>query len=460
MPGNKTAKRLIVVCVGLALSLQTGCWTDLADSSPRRLQKTVQSTDSNMQWWTDARFGMFIHWGPVSLKGTEIGWSRGKEVPVEEYDRLYKRFNPQQFNAAEWVSLAKQAGMKYLVLTAKHHDGFCLWDSEYTDYDIMSTPFGRDVVKELSEECKRGGIKFCTYYSVLDWYQPDYNTTDNQGGPGYTLADGKQPDINRYVDYMKGQLQELIENYGPVGIAWFDGDWEPQWKREHGTAIYNHVKSLQPDIIINNRVGKGRQGWAGKTKKGFLGDYDTPEQQIGSFQIDRPWETCMTLCTQWAWKPNDKMKSLKQCIQTLIRTAGGDGNFLFNVGPMPDGRIEPRQAKMLTLMGKWLGEFGQSIYETRGGPFKPSTHYVSTHKDNEIYIHILNWPDNNTITLPPIKKNILDADLLTGGRVKINQTETGTKITVDKEHQHSIDTIVILKLDANASDIEPLDPVG
>jgi len=264
MPGNKTAKRLIVVCVGLALSLQTGCWTDLADSSPRRLQKTVQSTDSNMQWWTDARFGMFIHWGPVSLKGTEIGWSRGKEVPVEEYDRLYKRFNPQQFNAAEWVSLAKQAGMKYLVLTAKHHDGFCLWDSEYTDYDIMSTPFGRDVVKELSEECKRGGIKFCTYYSVLDWYQPDYNTTDNQGGPGYTLADGKQPDINRYVDYMKGQLQELIENYGPVGIVWFDGDWEPQWKREHGTAIYNHVKSLQPDIIINNRVGKGRQGWAGK----------------------------------------------------------------------------------------------------------------------------------------------------------------------------------------------------
>jgi len=415
-----------------------------------------------MQWWADARFGMFIHWGPVSLKGTEIGWSRGKQVPVEEYDRLYKCFNPKQFNAAEWVSLAKQAGMKYLVLTAKHHDGFCLWDSEYTEYNIMNTPFGRDVVKELSEQCKRQGIRFCTYYSILDWYHPDYNTAGSHGGAGYALGPGQSPSMDRYVGYMKNQLSELVNSYGPIGILWFDGQWEKPWTHERGKDLYHFVRNLQSNIIINNRVGKDREGMAPTTDQLSTnpGDYDTPEQKIGSFQTSRPWETCMTLCTQWAWKPNDKMKSLKQCIQTLIRTAGGDGNFLFNVGPMPDGRIEPRQAKMLTLMGKWLGEFGQSIYETRGGPFKPTPHYVSTHKDNEIYLHILNWPDNDTITLPPIKKSILDADLLTGGRLKITQTKTGIKITVDKEHQRNIDTIVILKLDANASDIEPLDPVG
>ena len=301
-------------------------------------KESKQESDSRMKWWRGARFGLFIHWGPVSLKGTEIGWSRGKQVPLDEYDNLYKQFNPSKFNAKEWAGTAKAAGMKYMVITAKHHDGFCLWDTKTTSYNIMSTPFGRDVIKELAKECRRQSITFCTYYSILDWYHPDYNIS-SRGGPGYKLPDGQIPDINRYVEYMKEHLRELIVNYGPLGVMWFDGEWEEPWTHQRGKAMYSFVRKLQPGIIINNRVDKGRKGMDGitMTDKDYTGDFDTPEQKIGSFQTDRPWETCMTLCSQWAWKPNDKMKSLKQCIQTLVQTVGGDGNLLLNVGPMSDG---------------------------------------------------------------------------------------------------------------------------
>ena len=271
--------------------------------------------DNRLDWWKEARYGMFIHWGPVSLKGTEIGWSRGREVPIEEYDQLYKNFNPEKFSAKSWVKIAKDAGMKYIVLTSKHHDGFCLWDTKTTDYNIMNTPFGRDVVKELSEECKKQGIVFCTYYSILDWYQPDYNI-NSHGGPGYQLPNGETPDMDRYSEYMYAHMKELIQNYGPLGILWYDGEWEDPWTHERGQKLYDFVRGLQDDIIINNRVDKGRKGMEGVTlsDKDYAGDYDTPEQEVGKFQTERPWESCMTICRQWAWKPNDKLKSFEECI--------------------------------------------------------------------------------------------------------------------------------------------------
>ncbi|MCK5369037.1 MAG: alpha-L-fucosidase, partial [Cyclobacteriaceae bacterium] len=230
--------------------------------------------DQRLKWWKEARYGMFIHWGPVSLKGTEIGWSRGREVPIEEYDQLYKNFNPKKFSAKSWVKIAKDAGMKYIVLTSKHHDGFCLWDTKTTDYNIMNTPFGRDVVKELSEECKKQGIVFCTYYSILDWYQPDYNI-NSRGGPGYQLPNGETPDMDRYSEYMYSHMKELIQNYGPLGIMWYDGEWEDPWTHERGLQLYDFVRGLQDDIIINNRVDKGRKGMEGVTlsDKDYAGDY-------------------------------------------------------------------------------------------------------------------------------------------------------------------------------------------
>jgi len=414
--------------LGIVLCIVAG-W---ASSSPAAESEAMQA-------WRDLKFGLFVHWGPVSLKGTEIGWSRGQQVPTEEYDQLYKRFDPTQFDAQAWVTTAKEAGMRYLVLTSKHHDGFCLWPSKYTDYHIGNTPFGRDVMRELADACAEHGIQFCTYHSICDWYHPDYPL----GSPGGRTKK-PNPNMPRYFQYLKNQTREIIENYGPLGIMWFDGQWEEPWTLEYGDELYAYLKGLQPNLVINNRVSKGRAG-----------DYDTPEQRIGNFQNDRPWETCMTICQQWAWKPNDVMKSEKECIQTLVRVVGGDGNLLFNVGPMPDGRIEPRQVERLLEMGQWLGKYGQTIYGTRGGPFKTTASLASTYQGNTIYVHILDWRDE-TGTLPALPKGIVSASLLTGGSVKVRQTSDAIVIGVHQDYRDPIDTIVELTLDGPAADIEPL----
>jgi len=410
------------------------------------IAEAQNKVDPRLQWWQEARYGMFIHWGPVSLKGTEIGWSRGKEVPVEKYDELYKSFNPTEFSAKEWVQIAVDAGMKYMVITAKHHDGFCLWDTKTTDYNIMSTPFGRDVVKELADECKKQGIVFCTYYSVLDWYHPDYNT-GVRGGPGYQLPEGEKPDMAMYIKYMKAQLKELVENYGPLGIMWFDGEWEDPWTHEMGLDLYDYVRSLQDDIIINNRVDKGRDGMAGVTltDKTYAGDYDTPEQEVGKFQTDRPWETCMTIARQWAWKPDDDLKSLDECLKILIETVGGDGNLLLNVGPMPNGQIEARQVERLKQIGNWLDQNGESIYSTRGGPYPPAKWGVSTTKEDKIYLHILDTKRKKLQISKP-EAEILNCYFLNGE--VINYKVSNEKVTLDLSdlEQSVFDNIAVLEL--------------
>jgi alpha-L-fucosidase len=437
----------------LAIFLALGCSVQKPDSKNlAESAKYLRADEQQMQWWRESRFGLFIHWGPVSLEGTEIGWSRGKEVPIERYDNLYKKFNPVNFSAKEWVGIAKSAGAKYLVVTSKHHDGFCIFDSKYTDYDIMSTPFKRDVVGELADECKKQEIKFSLYYSIIDWYHPDYLPRG---------AADKRPvedaHFERYVTYMKNQLKELVDNYGPLEVLWFDGYWESYWTHEHGKMLYKYVKALQPGIIINNRADTGRVDGKGTTKKDqdYAGDFDTPEQEIGTFQMDPPWETCMTLCTQWAWKPDDDMKSLKECIDVLVRTAGGDGNLLLNVGPMPDGRIEPRQVEQLNEVGKWFEKYGKSIYATRGGPFEPGDWGASTRKDNRIYVHVLNWR-GDMLKLPPIPATILASSVLTGGTAEVKQTQEGIDIYVPKEYQQDIDTIIVLELDGPADELAPV----
>jgi alpha-L-fucosidase len=400
----------------------------------------LRAGEQDVQRWRDMKFGLFVHWGPVSLKGTEIGWSRGAQVPIEEYDQLYKQFNPTKFDAEQWVRIAKEAGMKYMVITTKHHDGFCLWPSKYTDYDIGQTPFKRDVLKELSKACRRQGIRFGTYYSVCDWHHPDFPL----GSPGGRTKK-PNPNLGRYVEYLRNQVIELVQNYGPLSTMWFD---VPQAVGpELGKPTVAMVRKLQPDILINNRAYRGR----GES----VGDYDTPEQSIGSFNLERPWETCMTIGGQWAWKPNDQIKSLRQCLQTLVRVVGGDGNFLFNVGPMPTGAIEPRQIERLKEMGVWLSKYGQSIYATRGGPFKPGPWGASTHKDNRIYVHIFNW-QGESIKLPAISKKIVADSVLTGGTAVVKQTKEGIEISVPKDRRRDIDTIVVLELDGPAGEIAPV----
>ncbi|MBW7991375.1 MAG: alpha-L-fucosidase [Planctomycetes bacterium] len=412
------------------------------------------ATSQAVREWQEKRFGMFIHWGPVSIKGTEIGWSRGREVPSEEYDQLYKQFNPVKFDAEEWVKVAREAGMKYLVLTSKHHDGFCLWPSKYTDYHIGNTPFKRDVMKELSEACKKYGVEFSTYHSICDWYHPDYP----MGSPG-GKSEKPNPNMPRYYEYLKNQTKEIIDNYGPLGIMWFDGEWEKPWTREYGNEIYDYLKKIQPNLVINNRVSKGRHGMAGTTKQSRLnaGDYDTPEQQIGGFNRERPWETCMTICRQWAWKPNDKMKSAKECIRTLLQTVGGDGNLLFNVGPMPDGRIEPRQVERLRQMGAWLKKYGGGVYGTRGGPFKPGKWGASTCKGGKIYLYVMNRQADDRVVLPPINRKIISCRTLGGGQLLLTQNKNSIEIHLPASGRDEIAAVIELTVKGSAFDINPVD---
>ncbi len=398
----------------------------------------TETVGQRLEYWKDLRFGMFIHWGPVSLKGTEIGWSRGREIPVEEYDNLYKQFNPVNFDADAWVQLAKDAGMKYIVFTSKHHDGFCMWDTKYNDYNIMNSPYNRDVMKELAEACKKHDMELGFYHSTCDWHHPDFPLTSPGGS-----VERKVYDLDRYTEYLKNQSVEIIKKYGPLLVMWYD---VPQrFDSIRGQGVINHIRNIQPNILVNNRTGA-------------KGDFDTPEQRIGGFQHERPWETCMTIAQQWAWKPDDMVKSTEQCLHTLIRTVGGDGNLLFNVGPMPDGQIEPLQIERLKEMGEWLEQFGVSVYGTRGGPYKPTDWGVSTRKGNKIYLHILNLPGNEPkITIPDPGLDILSCKVLEGGTLKFSNSKGEVTIKFGNEPLKPVNTVIEMELNGNAMDIVPME---
>jgi alpha-L-fucosidase len=386
--------------------------------------------------WQDARFGMFIHWGPISQKGAEISWSRGGvrrdrdgtgNIPPEEYDALYKTFDPEKFNADQWVSIAKGAGMKYIVIVAKHHDGFCMFDSQFTDYKITNTPFKRDVCAELAKACHKAGMNLGFYYSPPDWHHPDFLTDHH----------------DRYIEYMHEQVRELLTNYGQVFELWFDTDSGTNKPETWDNAtLFPMIRQLQPQILITKRCG----GW---------GDFDTPEQVVGGFDNKNPWESCITISSHdhWAWGGDDEgVKPPEELIKTLVNCAGGDGNMLLNVGPQPDGKINAKQVGDLQKVGAWMAENGESIYGTRGGPYKPGKWGVSTRKENTIYLHILNW-DGNSLVLPPLGQKIIKSELLTGGAVDVKQDDQGVTVSVPPSERKDVDTIVKLELDGPALDI-------
>ncbi len=409
-----------------------------------------------LQWWAEARFGMFIHWGPVSLRGTEISWSRANtnpacpnrgEIPADVYDGLYREFNPTKFNAAEWVEIAEAAGAKYMVLTAKHCDGFLLWHSQASDYNISRTPFQRDICAELAEAARARGIRVGWYFSPMDWRDADFRTERNA----------------EFLQRMQAELRELLTRFGRIDLLWFD--WDGGVPMYAQAETYGIVQSLQPQIVVNNRLDLG----PGNSDRQILSpqaDYYTPEQTVGSYDDQRPWEACMTTSRkgQWAWGgPDDGVKSLEQCLEMLIRCAGGDGNMLLNVGPTPLGEIAPEQADLLKEMGAWLSTYGESIRGTRGGPFKPGEYGVSTRKGRTVYVHICEWVDD-VLTLPAIPRKVLRAYLLGGGEAQVSQSADGLKVSVAESDRQPIDTIVVLELDGTAMDLPaadvPMDMMG
>lgn len=390
----------------------------------RGAEATMPAPAPHLAWWREARFGMFIHWGPVTLTGKEISWSRQATGPAL-YDGLHLRFNPEKFDAAAWVAVAKSAGMRYIVLTAKHHDGFMLWATRTDPYHIMNSPFGRDVVAELAAAARAAGIPFGLYFSPGDWRDPDCRHPQNNP---------------RFVERMHAQLTELLTGYGRIPLVWIDFDGWPCPSRPEETATL--IRRLQPGVILNNRLEPlhpdESHGLVGR-----WGDYATPEQRVGSYCDTVPWETCMTIGTQWSWRPDDRLKSLQQCLETLVSTVGGDGNLLFNVGPMPTGEIEPAQVQRLAEMGAWLREHAESVYGTRGGPWMPTKSYASTRTRDAVYVHLFGTGDPR---LPPLPVRVERATLLDGTAIEFAQTAAGLSLRVPAARRHANITVIKLRV--------------
>ena len=373
-------------------------------------------TDQRMKWWRDARFGMFIHWGLYAVPAGEwegktghAEWIRTTaKIPLDVYDKFVEQFNPVNFDADSWVKMAKAAGMKYIVITSKHHDGFCLWPSEQTEFDVASTPFKRDILAELKAACDKEGIVFCTYHSIMDWHHPDYPARK------WEKERAKKPrDFDRYIKYMKAQLKEIITNYHP-GVMWFDGEWENAWNHKMGLDLYEYVRGLQPDIIINNRVDKARRGKDGDGN--YAGDFGTPEQKIpanGLPGVD--WESCMTMNRHWGWNKNDhRWKSTESLVKKVVDIASKGGNYLLNIGPKADGTFPAEAIKRLKEIGVWMDENGEAVYGTTANPFGkvPFGRITAKLDEKTLYLHVFTWPSTGVLELPGMANPIVSATLL------------------------------------------------
>ena len=409
--------------------------------------------DARMKWWREARFGLFIHWGLYAIpagawqgRTDHAEWiMETAKIPASTYEKFARQFNPAKFDAPQWARLAKRAGMKYLVITSKHHDGFALFDSKVSDYDVMRTPFRRDVLKELSQACRDEGVTFCTYHSIMDWHHPDYVPRR----PWNDTARG-EPRFERYFEYLTAQLEEIVRGYRPR-VMWFDGEWEDTWTHEHGVRLHDFVRSLDPDIIINNRVDKGRNGMKGMTKGGrFLGDFGTPEQEIpvGANLGDRDWESCMTMNDHWGYNAADQnWKSTETLVRNLIDTASKGGNYLLNVGPMAGGEVPQPCVERLEAIGRWMDVNGESIYGTRASPIGAPAWGLCTRKGSTLYLHVLDWPSDGRLRVP-LSGDVRSARVLgLSDPLTVESGEDGITVTVPLKQVDPVVTVVALELD-------------
>ena len=388
-----------------------------------------------MQWWEDQKFGMFIHWGLYAIPATGEWTMFNQKISVNEYAKLADQFNPRHFSADAWAKVAKDAGMKYMVLTARHHDGYALWDSpsSYNHFNSWETAAHRDFVKEYVAACRKAGLKVGIYYSPLDWRFPGY--FDPKGLPENAALLKKQT---------YGQVEELMKNYGKIDILWYDGGWLAHKGTDADAAWFweplklnSMVRSYHPDIVINPRSG-------------MAGDFQTNEGDapVTGPIIPIPWEKCLNLNrTSWGYTKAQNVMPLKLIVEYLVNTVDRGGNMLLNVGPDPDGIIPPAHVERLKEVGRWLAINGEGIYGTRPGPFEPvENYYGSTHKGNTIYIHLLKMPEGTTdITLPASKKRVVSCKILGGPKAKFSQDKNGITIRLDTTQLDPIVTTVALE---------------
>jgi len=452
------AKTLLLV---LAL-LSNGCRQSGAAEPAHREPPLTQ--EERMEWWRDARFGMFIHWGLYAIPAGE--WPMGAagarrdhgewiresaQIPIGQYSQLQMRFDPVKFDADLWARTAAAAGMKYLVITSKHHDGFGLFDSKQTTWDVMGTPFRRDILAELSAACGRHGVRFCTYHSIMDWHHPDYLPRR-----GWELATRPEDgaDLDRFERYLHAQVTEVVTRYHP-GVMWFDGEWESTWNHERGLRLYDLCRRLDPWMIVNNRVDVHRGGMGGfSASSEAVGDFATPEQEIpatGMPGVD--WETCMTMNDHWGFCAADaNWKSVEDLVRKLADIASKGGNFLLNVGPRADGTFPPEAVERLAAIGRWMRTNGESIHGTTASvfddlPFGRCTVRAGDDRST-IYLHVFDWPEEGRIVLPGLANEIGRAFLLAkpGEDLPCGREGSDAWISLPEAAPDAIDTVVALEV--------------
>jgi len=417
---------------------------------------TDNEAPSRIAWWRAARFGMFIHWGlyAIPARGEWVQWD--EQIPLEDYAKLAEQFKPAHFDPKAWTDVAKSAGMKYMVLTARHHDGFALFDDGANPYTSVRSAAHRDFVGEFVKAVRAAGLHPGLYYSPLDWRFPGFFQPDLQRAS----AEAMRAQYHR-------QIEKLLTNYGPLDLLWFDGgetdwlnfggDWRigawtkrPAGQHYKGGFSWQHdkvhrmLRRLQPQLVINDRADMPADFHSRET-----------DNALGDFDNQHPWELCTTLAGAWGYQKGAQPKPLKHYIQLLAKVAGRDGNLLLNVGPRPDGRIDDDQVQRLREIGAWLGKFGQSIYDTRGGPYLPAHYGTSTRRGSTVYLHVLDWPKDELV-LPALPAKVLRATVLNGSAVSFRQDSTRLALAVPGAARDDMDTVIALELDAPAGAIAPI----
>ena len=439
-------KRFIVLATFAALSSVAGGFAQERISSAPL--KAGGDAADRTAWFREAKFGMFIHWGPYSLASVEASWpimtpGPNPAISEAEYRALPGRFNPVKFDPEAWIRLAKAAGQRYMVFTSKHHDGFCMFDSALTDYQITKTPYGRDIVAQLAAACREERMPFGFYYSPPDMNHPGFRDASKLAKENWQ-GEPEHPEWRTYLDYVEGQLRELLTKYGPVALIWFDGlDNQDKY---NGIRFHSLIHQLQPATLINNRIG-------------LPGDFETPEQFIPDViptkssrtrlaGLERPkvptgtatlpaspddfllWETCMTINNTWAYNKNDRnFKSATQLIRSLVEVTSKGGNLLLNVGPTPEGTIQPEFEERLRAIGEWLRVNGESIYGTTYGPLQNLTFGRTTAKGTTIYLHVFEWPRGN-VELSGLTRQVSGVRLLAGGK-PLKYRQAGETLTIE-----------------------------
>ena len=448
----KTLFALVAIALACAAASRAAEQAVPAGFDP--FHETKAEYDARAQWLRDAKVGVFIHWNPSSLIAKEISWSR-EAYGKEKYDQLYKRFKGEQFNADQWVKLFYDSGIRYAVVVPKHHDGFSMFDTKTSDYKVTHSPFGRDYVKEISAACHRGGVTFCLYYSVLDWWNPKY-----RGNAG--------ADLTAYIhDVFKPHMMELLTHYGEVGYIWFDGCWEDSWTHADGREMYAFIRRLQPGTLIGNRIEPRPFTDAVDTfypGADGVGDFQARERSVGDYYADKAWDHCYQLAPAtgegWSWRGSEMIiRSRDTILGHLIQCIGRDGGMLLGVGPRPDGTIEPAQAAAMLEMGNWLKLNGEAVYGTRGGPWLPGVRGVSTRKGDKVFVFVTRWT-RDLVTLPALLAKVKSARLVTRGTVSFEDGGDKWTLRVPEQFHRPAATIVELTLDRDAMKLPVVEVLG